>query len=95
MYFVVLCRDKPQSLSIRTSNRDAHLAYLRKNETQIRVAGPFLDGDGTMVGSMLIIRAETEADVRALLVDDPYAQANLFAEVQIQPWRWVIGEPRE
>jgi len=95
MYFVVLCKDKPNSTHIRAENRDAHLDYLKAHSEHIKVAGPFLDEKGSMVGSMLIIRAETTQAIDGLLQQDPYAHASLFEEVTVQPWRWVVGEPKE
>jgi uncharacterized protein YciI len=44
-----------------------------------------------VVGSLLILEGETEADVAALLAEDPYAKAGLFASVDIKPWRQAVG----
>lgn len=94
MYFIVQCTDKSNAAQIRADNRDAHLAYLKAHQANIKVAGPFLNAEGGMIGSLLIIKGEREDDVRALLREDPYAQANLFSHVTIQPWRWVVGAPQ-
>lgn len=93
MHFVVLCRDKPGHQEVRLANRPAHLDWL-KAHPEIVVAGPFLSDDGqAMTGSMLIVEAETQATVEAMLPADPYAKAGLFEAVEVRPWRWAVGKP--
>jgi uncharacterized protein YciI len=94
MHFVVICLDKPNSLDLRLANRAAHLEYLRHHTKTIRTCGPLLDDDGeTMIGSMLILDVPNRAAADAVLAEDPYRKANLFAKVEVRPWRWVIGTP--
>jgi uncharacterized protein YciI len=94
MLFAVTCLDKPDHLTVRLANREAHLAYLRAHPQAFRVAGPLLAEDGaTPVGSMLVVEAADRDELDRLLADDPYAQAGLFAGVDARPWRWVIGAP--
>jgi uncharacterized protein YciI len=94
MHFVAICLDKPNSLDLRLSNRAAHLEYLRAHASTIRTCGPLLHDDGeTMIGSMLILDAPSREAAEAILAKDPYKQANLFAKVELRPWRWVIGTP--
>ena len=94
MHFVAICLDKPNSLDLRLANRAAHLDYLRKHASTIRTCGPPLDDDGeTMIGSMLILDVPTRQAADAILAEDPYKKANLFAKVEVRPWRWVIGTP--
>ena len=93
MHFVAILKDKPDHMAVRMANRPAHVEWLKANPT-VRVAGPFLSEDGqAMTGSMLIIEADSRAGVEALLAEDPYAKAGLFASVVVEPWRWVIGAP--
>ena len=94
MHILFIGRDKPGALAIRLDNRPAHLAYLADNASAIKIAGPYLDEvSGEPRGSMLIIEADSLEAAKALLDKDPYAIAGLFAEVEIRPWRWVIGVP--
>lgn len=94
MHFVAICLDKPNSLDLRLTNRAAHLDYLCKHTKTIRTCGPLLDDDGeTMIGSMLILDVPNRAAADAILAEDPYKKAHLFATVEVRPWRWVIGTP--
>ena len=88
--YVLICRDRPGALEVRKANRDAHLAYLAGTGI-VRLAGPLLDDDGAMVGSLLAVEAADRAAAEAFAAADPYAKAGLFAAVEIMAWRKVIG----
>ncbi len=57
------------------------------------MAGPFLDSDGKPNGSLVILKAETIDEARAIAAEDPYAKAGLFAHVEIKPYNWVFNNP--
>jgi uncharacterized protein len=92
MLFVATCTDKPGSMPIRLETRPAHLAYLNSLGARVRVGGALLTSDQkSVIGSLLVIEGENEADVAELLADDPYAKAQIFASVDIKPWRQAVG----
>ncbi|MCW2285857.1 uncharacterized protein YciI [Rhodoblastus acidophilus] len=91
MHYVALCLDKPESLSVRTENRAAHLAFLAAHAPKVKLGGPFLDAAGQMCGSMLVLDCADEAEARAMLAQDPYAQAGLFASVELRAYKPVVG----
>jgi len=90
MRVALITRDKPGALQIRLDNRDAHLAYIEKTGV-VEMAGPFLDADGTMCGSMIIMNVEDLAAAYLWAENDPYAKAGLFEKVRIEEWKKVIG----
>lgn len=89
--YALMCFDKPDSLSLRMANREAHLAYARENMSRIKVAGPYLDEAGDMAGSMFLMEAETADTVRAFNAADPYTKAGLFERVEVRQWRVTMG----
>jgi len=92
MLFIATCADKPDSLAKRMENRPAHLAYLKSLGARVRAGGALLDPTAqTPLGSLLIFEAADEAEVRAMLARDPYAEAGLFSSVELKPWRQAIG----
>jgi uncharacterized protein len=94
MLFIAACVDKPNSADRRLSNRPAHLAYLKNLGEKVRIGGAMLGEDSqTPIGSMLIFEGENEADIRAVLAQDPYALAGLFERVTVTPWRQAVGQP--
>jgi uncharacterized protein YciI len=92
MLFIATCTDKPDSLPLRLDTRPAHLAYLNGLGAKVKAGGAMLTPDQKgVVGSLLILEGETEAEISAMLAEDPYALAGLFASVDIKPWRQAVG----
>ena len=91
MLYALICIDKPGSGEIRQAHREAHLDHLRAAGEAVRQAGPFLDGDGAMCGSLIILEAPDQTEVERWAAEDPYAKAGLFDSVSIRPWNRVIG----
>lgn len=89
--FVLTCLDKPDSLNLRLSTREQHLAFIAENKAAIRAAGPFLNDAGDMCGSMLILEAADHETAAALAATDPYADAGLFESTTLRPWRMAVG----
>jgi uncharacterized protein YciI len=90
MLYAIICLDKPGALDFRKANREAHLAHIKGSNGAIVQAGPFLDANGDMCGSLLIYDGD-EAGARAWAAADPYAAAGLFESVAIRPWKKVVG----
>ncbi|MFQ5566148.1 MAG: YciI family protein [Paracoccaceae bacterium] len=90
MLYAIICIDRPGGLEIRKANRDAHLAHIRGAEAEIVQAGPFLDSDGEMCGSLLIYEGDL-AGADAWAAADPCRAAGLFQSVEIRPWKKVVG----
>ena len=91
MLYAIICTDKPGALQTRMDNREAHLAHIKGTNGAIVQAGPFLDAEGQMCGSLLIMEAEDISVPEAWAAADPYALAGLFASVEIRPWKRVAG----
>lgn len=88
--FAVICTDKPGSLDIRKANRDAHLGYIEDTGVVV-MAGPFLDDNGNMSGSLVILSVTSREAALDWAKGDPYAKADLFADVRIEEWKKVVG----
>jgi hypothetical protein len=76
----------------RAAARPAHLEWAAGLGPVVRMAGPLLDPDGKMVGSVFLIEAASLADAKALNAEDPYSKAGVFGHVTINETRWAIGE---
>jgi uncharacterized protein len=97
MLFVLICKDKPDSLQLRVDTRPAHLGYLEglNERGALKAAGPFLDADGKPNGSLVIVEAADREAAAAIAAADPFALAGLFAEVEIRAWNWVLNKPEQ
>lgn len=85
-----MTKDKTGALQVRLDNRDAHLAYIADTGV-VEMAGPFLDAEGNMCGSLVVLNVADMAAAEAWAANDPYAKAGLFSDVRIQAWKKVIG----
>ena len=90
MLYHILCKDKPGSLQIRLDNRKNHLAVVKSLGDRLFAAGPLLDADNTMIGSVLIIDFDNDAVAEAFCEQDPYARAGLFEQVTVTRWRKTL-----
>jgi uncharacterized protein len=90
MRIALICEDKPGALQVRLDNRAAHLAYISDTGI-VDLAGPFLNADGQMTGSLVVLNVDSMAQAKAWAADDPYAKAGLFAQVTLQEWKRVVG----
>jgi len=90
MLYVIHCFDKPGHLQVRTNNRPAHVDYLKNYGDKLQAAGPTLDADENMNGSVVILELASLAEAEAFAANDPYAKAGLFEKVSIQPWKKVL-----
>jgi uncharacterized protein YciI len=90
MFYTLICTDKAGHLEVRKANRDAHLAYLKASGV-VQQAGPFVDADGAMCGSLVVLAVADRAAAQDWADNDPYAKAGLFQDVRIEAWNRVIG----
>ncbi|CTQ58161.1 MAG: YciI-like protein [Roseibium album] len=93
MLYALICTDKPGALQTRLDTRDDHIAFLKGLGAGLKAAGPFLDDDGNMTGSLVVIEAANRNEALAIAEEDPYARVGLFESVEIRPWNWVVKNP--
>ena len=86
--FALTCIDKPNSLDRRMAAREAHLAWA--GQQPLKIGGPFLDENGDMAGSLMIIEVEDLEAAKAFSAADPYTQAGLWQSVDIRPFRMTL-----
>ena len=90
MRFALIAKDKPGSLEVRKANREAHVAYLKSTDA-VEMAGPFLNENGDMCGSLIVLEFDDITEAQAWAAEDPYKKADLFASIEIIAWNKVIG----
>ncbi|MEM9290041.1 MAG: YciI family protein, partial [Pseudomonadota bacterium] len=77
--YAVACYDKPgpEAAQIRDEKMAEHLAHIETTLDKLWIAGP-LFGDAGVIGSLLIYKADTPEEARALAMADPYGQAGIW-----------------
>lgn len=91
MLFTVHALDRPGCQALRAEHREAHIAFLTAASERLKFAGPMLDDDGGMCGSLLMLEVENRATLVRWLEDDPYSAAGLFEQVTIRAVKPVLG----
>ena len=82
MLFAIYALDKENSIELRMNTREAHLTYLV--DSPLVFAGPLLDDEGIMCGSLIVLEMDDIAQVKNFADNDPYALAGLFKKVEIR-----------
>lgn len=86
MLFVITAMDKDNSRDLRIATRPAHFEYVQQTGA-VRLGGPFLDANGEMMGSLIIIEAPDLSAAEKWQRNDPYMKAGLFAISAVRPWK--------
>lgn len=91
MLFVIIGRDARDAREKRPAHRPAHLAHLEPLASTGRVvlAGPLTDG----AGSLIVVEAESLAEVWSLVGRDPYVANGIFESVEVHPFVQVFPKP--
>ncbi|MGF1607157.1 MAG: YciI family protein [Rhodothalassiaceae bacterium] len=94
MLFVIIGRDKPGVSALRAQTRERHLAYLRDAGDRLKLAGPLRDSDDldAPAGTLLVVEAASLSAARLMAENDPYMQAGVFAEVEVKPFKAMLGQ---
>lgn len=98
MLYVIYSEDVPNSLALRLSVRDQHIARLKQlqNEGRLIVAGPCpaIDnedpGSSGFTGSLLILEFNCLKDAQAWADADPYVAAGVYSKVTVKPYKKVL-----
>ncbi|MBC8363532.1 MAG: YciI family protein [Actinobacteria bacterium] len=89
MLFNIHALDRTDAGDLRAETRSAHLEYMAGFD--LTYAGPLLDEEGAMCGSLIVLEAEDLLEAEAFAAGDPYAVAGLFERVEIRGFRPVFG----
>ncbi len=89
--YLATCHDAEGSAQPREQYMRDHLAHIERHIERFVVAGPAIDADGCINGSILVIDAADEADARRLIEADPYWQHGAWSRVDIRRFRGVCG----
>ena len=87
MIWVILCKDKPNSLNERMKVIEEHRAYLSTNPIKTLISGPLTDKEGNMNGSFFMVEADNEEKIRVFQRNDLIFKANIWDEIIISPFK--------
>lgn len=97
MYYLILAKDVPDSLSLRRTARADHLARLDalRDEGRLLTAGPMPAVDSEdpaeagFTGSVIIAEFDSLEDATAWAEADPYRDAGVYDSVEVVPYKKI------
>lgn len=98
MWYAIISQDVDNSLELRASARQEHIARLNElvNEGRLLTAGPHpaVDandpGPAGFTGSLVVADFPSLADARAWADADPYIEAGVYERVVVKPFKRVL-----
>lgn len=93
MLFIVSGRDKPDNLDQRIALRAGHRAHYESLGPDLILSGPYLDAQGQPIGSMIVMRRDSQAEAEAFAHADPYVTEAVFETVTVWRWDWFMHRP--
>lgn len=98
MWYAIISEDNENSLPLRATARDAHLARLRSlaAEGRLLVAGPHpaVDaedaGEAGFTGSLVIAEFSSLENATQWADADPYVAAGVYRKVTVKPFKRVL-----
>lgn len=103
MYYAILCEDTPDSLEKRRAVRPAHVMRLEELDKKGRLltAGPLLKSDSENLyaagiqGSLIIAEFGNLEEAKAWAAADPYVTADIYARVNVFPYKVVFPNEQQ
>ncbi len=94
MLYIVLAHDGTDSEAParRQRVRATHLEGIRTavDSGMLQIGGAILDDDGTMIGSALLLEADSLEAARAFIDNDIYSREAVWQSVDIYPFKRAV-----
>ena len=98
MWYAIISEDVDESLPLRASAREAHLARLQElvSEGRLLIAGPHpaIDakdpGPAGFSGSLVVVDFPSLDEAEAWASADPYVAAGVYRDVVVKPFKLVL-----
>jgi uncharacterized protein len=82
--YAVMAWDGPDGEAKRAEFRLQHFAHVENIMDKVLIAGPLKNADGAFSGSLVVVKANDEAEAEAILKSDPYFKAGVWERWDIQ-----------
>ncbi|MBC7902542.1 MAG: hypothetical protein H7Y27_03940 [Gemmatimonadaceae bacterium] len=91
LQYVIIAKDgeDDEALERRMTARPAHFAGAKilKQNNRFIAGGATLDAEGKMIGSVMIVQFETEAEFRHWYTNEPYIKGHVWKSIEVKPFR--------
>ncbi len=90
--YAVMAWDGPNGTAKRDEFRRQHFAHIQTIIDKVLIAGPLKDAAGAFTGSLVVVKADDEAEAEAILKSDPYFKAGVWDRWDIQFFLPAAGD---
>jgi len=98
MFYAIYSEDVENSLALRLSVRDQHIARLKDLQAQgkLLIAGPCpaIDsedpGEAGFTGSLIVAEFDSLVAAQSWADEDPYIAAGVYKKVTVKPYKKVL-----
>ena len=90
MQYLIKAYDGDNTLEKRMAVRPKHLENIAKMMEHVICAGGLLDEEGSMIGSVLIMKFDDRVQLDNYLHTEPYLTEKVWEKVEIEPMNVVV-----
>lgn len=94
MLYAIIAKDgtDPDAPERRRRVRQRHLDGVQPlvEAGQLQLAGALLDDEGGMIGSLLLLEADSEAAAREVVENDVYTREGVWRSFEVYPFRRAV-----
>lgn len=88
--FIVRAYDGEGKLPRRMEVRPRHFENMERMKEHVLCAGGMLDGDGKMMGSLLVMEFDNRAKLDHYLATEPYVVEHVWERIEVEQMNVVI-----
>lgn len=88
--FIVRAYDGEGKLPRRMEVRPRHFENMERMKEHVLCAGGMLDGDGKMMGSLLVMEFDNRAQLDHYLATEPYVVEHVWERIEVEQMNVVI-----
>lgn len=93
MLYAVYLQDVENTKAQRMALLTEHMEHIGRHLAKFRLGGPLMTQDASgFFGSLLLVEAESDSEIREMVEQDPYFKAGIWREMHIQPFNAVLDQ---
>lgn len=91
MLYSVMAMFRPGAEAGRQAAHAAYSFHVSQRHPRVRLGGPLLNDEGARVGVLLLVDADSRAEVDSFVARSPYTQAGLYERVEVHVLDVEVG----
>ena len=89
--YLVICRDQSNSKQARAASLQDHLKHIEHEIDKISLAAALKNENDEIVGSVMVVAADSSYDARIFVEKDPFFVANVWKHMEVARLGRTVG----